>query len=222
MRILLAEDSVLMRDGLVLLLERAGHEVVAVASTADDLERMVLNRSKEDLPDLVISDVRMPPDHTDDGLRAALTIRAAHPSLPVLLLSQWLGGEALTRMLESVRHDPQAGGLGYLLKDRVAHVHDFLASIRAVTAGGIVVDREVIKSLIDDRDAGLDNLTPRERDVLRHLSTGATNTQIADRLHVSEGAVVKYVSAIFDKLGLGEVEGNRRVLAVLTYLGRRP
>lgn len=162
----------------------------------------------------------MPPDHTDDGLRAAVAIRAARPRLPILLLSQWLGNEYLGTMLESVRRDPDAGGIGYLLKDRVAHVRDFLGSLEAVAGGGIVVDRKVIAALMDERDAGLRALTDREREVLRSISTGATNQQVAATLHLSEGAVVKHVSTIFDKLGLSNQEGNRRVLAVLAYLGR--
>lgn len=221
MRILLAEDSVLLRDGLAMLLERAGHEIVEVAGDADAMRATLLGRRAGELPDLLISDVRMPPDHSDDGLRAAVAVRAAHPRLPILLLSQWPATDALHQLLASVRLDPDAGGVGYLLKDRVAHVRDFLASVQAVAAGGVVVDREVIGALVGDRAAGLAELTPRELDVLRHVSEGATNPQIAQRLHLSEGAVVKHVSAIFDKLGLGHSEGNRRVLAVLAYLERR-
>lgn len=220
MRISLAEDSVLMRDGLVVLLERAKHEIVEVYSTADEL-RSALDRADADLPDLLISDVRMPPDGMDDGLRAVVSIRSTHPQLPVLLLSQWLGGDYLRRLLDAVRTDPAAGGVGYLLKDRVAHVRDFMGAVDAVAGGGIVVDREVVAGLMDLRDYGLSSLTEREQTVLEKVAIGATNQQIAAQLHLSEGAVVKYISAIFDKLDLSSEEGNRRVMAVLTYLGRR-
>lgn len=221
MRIMLAEDSALMRDGLVALLERAQHDVVTQFVTADDV-RDRLDRDDARLPDLLISDVRMPPDETDDGLRAAVSIRERHPQLPILLLSQWLGSEYLDRLLSTVRSDPTCGGVGYLLKDRVAHVRDFMGAVDTVTGGGIVVDRQVIAGLMDQRDVGLSSLTPREQGVLQLVSAGATNQQIAAQLHLSEGAVVKYISSVFDKLGLSSEEGNRRVLAVLTYLGRRP
>ncbi len=220
MRIMLAEDSVLMRDGLVALLVRAGHDVVAQFGTADEL-RCRLDRDDADLPDLLISDVRMPPDGTDDGLRAAVDLRDRHPRLPVLLLSQWLGGEYLQRLMSTVRADPTSGGLGYLLKDRISHVRDFIGAVHTVAGGGIVVDRQVVAGLMDQRDAGLSGLTPREQSVLQAVSAGATNQQIAAQLHLSEGAIVKYISSIFDKLGVSSEEGNRRVLAVLTYLGRR-
>lgn len=220
MRIMLAEDSVLMRDGLVVLLERARHEVVAQFATADEV-RHRLDRDDADLPDLLISDVRMLPEETDDGLRAAVSIRQRHPALPVLLLSQWLGSEYLLRLMSMVRSDPSSGGVGYLLKDRIAHVRDFIGAVDAVAGGGIVVDRQVIAGLMDQRDVGLSSLTPREQSVLQLVSAGATNQQISAQLHLSEGAVVKHISSIFDKLGLSSEEGNRRVLAVLTYLGRR-
>lgn len=217
---MLAEDSVLMRDGLVALLERAGHEIVATFSTADQI-RGALDQDGADLPDLLVSDVRMPPDETDDGLRAAVQIRDRYPALPVLLLSQWSAGEYLRRLMASVRADPDAGGVGYLLKDRVAHMRDFLSAVTTVAAGGILVDRQVVSALMERPDRGLASLSPREQDVLQMVSAGATNHQIAAQLHLSEGAVVKYVSAIFDKLGISAEDGNRRVLAVLTYLGRR-
>lgn len=218
MRIVLAEDSALLREGVVALLERAGHEVTAAVSSADELLRAVLYRPEGELPDMVVTDVRMPPDLVDDGLRAAVDIRRAHPRLPILLLSQWAGNEYLERMMGSVRQDPDAGGIGYLLKDKIAHVRDFMSALDAVAAGGIVVDRKVIATLMDQRDSGLTGLTVREREVLRLLSTGATNQQIAAGLFLSESVVVKHVSAVFDKLGLDAQQGNRRVLAVLAYL----
>lgn len=150
MRIMLAEDSVLMRDGLVVLLERAQHDVVAQFATADEV-RHRLDRDDADLPDLLISDVRMPPAETDDGLRAAVGIRERHPALPVLLLSQWLGSEYLLRLMSMVRSDPNSGGVGYLLKDRIAHVRDFIGAVDAVAGGGIVVDPQVIAGLMDQR-----------------------------------------------------------------------
>lgn len=222
MRVVLAEDSVLMREGVVALLERAGHDVVAAVGSADALCRTIIPRAPEDLPDLVVTDVKMPPGNADDGLRAALSIRETHPRLPIVLLSQWVGNEHLDRLLASVQADGDSGGVGYLLKDRVSHVRGFLASLDAVVAGGVVVDRDVVGNLIDDRRRALGSLTEREHDVLRLLSGGETNQQIAQTLHLSEGAVVKHVSAIFDKLGITAQDGNRRVLAVLAYLSSNP
>lgn len=222
MRVVLAEDSVLMREGVAALLERAGHQVTDAVDDADALRRTLLPRTDAELPDLVLTDVRMPPGNADDGLRAALSIRQTHPRLPIVLLSQWVGNEHLDRLLASVRARPDAGGVGYLLKDRVSHVRGFLASLDAVAAGGVVVDREVVGTLIDDRQRALGTLTDRERDVLRLLSGGDTNQQIAAALHLSEGAVVKHVSVIFGKLGVTAQDGNRRVLAVLTYLRGQP
>ncbi len=217
MRILVAEDSALLREGLTALLTSAGHDVVAVSS-ATELLRRVLHQPSDGLPDLVLTDVRMPPDNTDDGLRAAVEIRQAHPTVPILLLSQWLANHYLERIVDSVKDNPAAGGVGYLLKDRVSHVQGFLAAIETVAAGGVVVDRKVIATMMDRRQSGVGRLTEREREVLQLVSSGATNQQISDSLHVSEGAVVKYIGSIFDKLDIGGEQGNRRVLAVLAYL----
>lgn len=216
MRILLAEDAALMRDGLVALLTRAGHEVVDAVATAPELEARVRDLA-ENLPDLVLADVRMPPDNADDGLRAGVRIRQRHPRLPVVLLSQYLGHDYLKRLLDSVRDHPDAGGVGYLLKDRVAHVADFMTALKTVAAGGVVVDQKVMDTLRERPTGRLDVLTGREAEVLRLVATGATNPQVGSAMHLSEGAVVKHLSAIFDKLGLNS-EGNRRVLAVLAYL----
>ena len=225
MRIVLAEDEALLREGLVMLLERAGHDVVASVATATELVHVVKRGDPTaplDAPlDMVITDVRMPPGRTDDGLRAAIELRRDRPHLPILLLSQYLGNEYLQRLLDSAEDDPRSGGVGYLLKDRVAHVHEFVRALETVAGGGVVVDRKVITALMRRREDRLERLTPREREVLRHVSAGETNRGIARELHLSEGAVVKHVGAIFDKLGVSQREGNRRVLAVLAFLDRR-
>ena len=218
MRIVLAEDEALLREGLVMLLERAGHDVVASVATATELVHVVKRGDPAVPPDIVITDVRMPPGRTDDGLRAAIELRRDRPHLPILLLSQYLGNEYLQRLLDSAEDDPRSGGVGYLLKDRVAHVHEFMQALQAVASGGVVVDRKVISALMRRSEDRLERLTPREREVLQHVSAGETNHGIAEALHLSDGAVVKHIGAIFDKLGLSQREGNRRVLAVLAFL----
>ena len=218
MRIVLAEDEALLREGLVMLLEHAGHDVVASVATATELVHVVKRNDPAVPPDIVITDVRMPPGRTDDGLRAAIELRRDRPHLPILLLSQDLGNEYLQRLLDSAEDDPRSGGVGYLLKDRVAHVHEFMQALQAVASGGVVVDRKVISALMRRSEDRLERLTPREREVLQHVSAGETNHGIAEALHLSDGAVVKHIGAIFDKLGLSQREGNRRVLAVLAFL----
>ena len=218
MRIVLAEDEALLREGLVMLLEHAGHDVVASVATATELVHVVKRGDPAVPPDIVITDVRMPPGRTDDGLRAAIELRRDLPHLPILLLSQYLGNEYLQRLLDSTEDDPSSGGVGYLLKDRVAHVHEFMQALQTVASGGVVVDRKVISALMHRREDRLERLTPREREVLQHVSAGETNHGIAEALHLSDGAVVKHIGAIFDKLGLSQREGNRRVLAVLAFL----
>ena len=220
MRIVLAEDEALLREGLRVLLEHAGHDVVACVATATELLHAVRRADPAAPPDVVVTDVRMPPGRTDDGLRAAIELRREHPRLPILLLSQYLGNEYLRRLLDSAADDPCSGGVGYLLKDRVAHVHEFMQALQTVACGGVVVDRKVITALMRRREDRLERLTPREREVLRHVSAGETNHGIAEALHLSDGAVVKHIGAIFDKLGLSRREGNRRVLAVLAFLDR--
>ena len=220
MRIVLAEDEALLREGLVMLLEHAGHDVVASVATATELVHVVKRGDPAVPPDIVITDVRMPPGRTDDGLRAAIELRRDLPHLPILLLSQYLGNEYLQRLLDSTEDDPSSGGVGYLLKDRVAHVHEFMQALQTVASGGVVVDRKVISALMHRREDRLERLTPREREVLQHVSAGETNHGIAEALHLSDGAVVKHIGAIFDKLGLSRREGNRRVLAVLAFLDR--
>ena len=218
MRIVLAEDEALLREGLVMLLEHAGHDVVASVATATELVHVVKRNDPAVPPDIVITDVRMPPGRTDDGLRAAIELRRDRPHLPILLLSQYLGNEYLQRLLDSAEDDPRSGGVGYLLKDRVSHVHEFMQALQTVASGGVVVDRKVISALMRRREDRLERLTPREREVLQHVSAGETNHGIAEALHLSDGAVVKHIGAIFDKLGLSQREGNRRVLAVLAFL----
>lgn len=223
MRILLAEDAALLREGLVALLERSGHTVVPV-STATELDHRARSLAAGGEVDLVLTDVRMPPGDADDGMRVAVGLRAAFPELPIVVLSQYITHDYAAALLGD--DTPSGGsarpavsaGVGYLLKDRVAHVHDFLRALETVRSGGIVVDPAVISALMRHRRDRLQSLTDREREVLALVSEGATNQQIAGWLHLSEGAVVKHIGAVFDKLGLSERQGNRRVLAVLAHL----
>ncbi|MBB2912577.1 DNA-binding NarL/FixJ family response regulator [Streptosporangium becharense] len=209
MRLILADDSVLLREGLARLLRDAGHEVTAAVGDAGALLDAVAGGP----PDVVIVDVRMPPSHTDEGLRAALKIRDRWPGVGVLVLSQYVERTSAARLLAG-----PSEGLGYLLKDRVSEVTEFLGSLERVGAGGTVFDPEVVRRLL--AHAPLSTLTARERDVLEHLAQGMVNTAIAERLHVSQSTVEKHVNAVFDKLGLTHVPGySRRVLAILRYLG---
>lgn len=212
LRVVVADDSVLLRDGLVRLLTDSGFDVVAAVGDADGL----LDAVTEHTPDLCLVDVRMPPTHTDEGLRAAIEIRRRQPDVAVLVLSQYVeeryAGELLTG---------DVAGLGYLLKDRVMDVDDFLISLRRVANGGSAIDAEVVSQILgrSQRSSDLDRLTPREREVLTLMAEGLSNGGIADRLVISHGAVEKHISNVFMKLGLDAAEsGHRRVLAVLTYL----
>ncbi|MEE9964874.1 MAG: response regulator transcription factor [Propionicimonas sp.] len=220
MRLVLADDAALLRAGLVGLLERAGHEVVAELEDAPSLVSAVfaLNERGE-LPELVVTDVRMPPTMTDDGLRAAVQIRSVFPQLPVLVLSQYVA-PAYAQVLLDAASEPNAPGTGYLLKERVGRVADFLKSVDLVASGGMVIDPEVVRSLLRSRrgDSRLERLTPRELEVLELMADGSSNSQIADTLVVSAAAVAKHVANVFAKLDLGPDEENRRVRAVLTYL----
>ncbi len=212
MRIVIAEDSVLLRAGLTGLLVDAGEEVVATVDNADDLLTVVERHQ----PDLAVVDVRMPPTFTDDGLRAALQIRARWPKIGILVLSQYVEETYATELLAN-----DTAGLGYLLKDRIADVAEFLTAVRRVGEGGTALDAEVVAQLLarTRRRDPLDRLSPREREVLGLMAEGRTNAAIARELVVSDGAVEKHVSNIFTKLDLPPTEGDhRRVLAVLRWL----
>ena len=217
--IVVAEDSAILRDGLVALLTRRGHRVVGVAD-GTMLLRAVADRvaaADGKLPDVVVADIRMPPTHTDEGLRAALELRATYPGLPVLLFSQYVETSFASRLLAG-----GAEGVGYLLKDRVAEVSDFVAALQRVAAGQTVLDPEVVSQLVGTsrRDADLASLTLREKEVLGLMAQGRSNAAIARALYLSSGAVEKNIAAIFDKLGLDNTgDDNRRVLAVLRFLG---
>ncbi len=211
MRVVIAEDSVLLREGLTRLLTGGGFEVVDAVPDAEALLRAVGERR----PDLAVIDVRMPPTHTDEGIRAALVIRRQYPEIAVLVLSQYVEERYVTDLLSV-----ETSGVGYLLKDRVAHVSDFLDALRRVAAGGTALDPEVVAQLLVRRRADpMDALTPREREVLRLMAEGRSNNGIADALKVSHSAVEKYVGNIFVKLDLPPASNDhRRVLAVLKFL----
>ncbi|MBM2618348.1 response regulator transcription factor [Actinoplanes sp. LDG1-06] len=214
MRVAIAEDSVLLREGLARLLTDAGFEVVARCGDAEALLRAVAALA----PEVAVVDIRMPPTHTDEGLRAAVEIRAAFPRTGVLVLSQHVEPAlAMTLFADS------ASGAGYLLKDRIAEVTDFTDALRRVAAGGTAVDPVIVSSLVarPRPDDPLGRLTPREREVLELMASGHSNQGIADRLVLTLRAVEKYVSSIFGKLGLPATGGeSRRVLAVLLFLRR--
>jgi DNA-binding NarL/FixJ family response regulator len=211
-RTVVADDSVLLRNGVVRLLRDDGFDVVAAVGDADAL----LDAVTEFEPDLCVVDVRMPPTHTDEGLRAAIEIRRRHPGVAVLVLSQYVEERYAGDLLAG-----DVAGVGYLLKDRVIAVDDFLGALRRVAAGGSAVDAEVNSQILgrSRRSSELDRLTPREREVLTLMAEGLSNTGIAERLVISAGAVEKHISNVFMKLDLEPGESaHRRVLAVLTYL----
>ncbi len=212
MRILICEDSVLLREGLVRLLEDKGHEVVAALPDASGLMAAVDSEN----PELCILDVRLPPTFTDEGIRAALAVRSRHPQLPLLVLSQYVEERYASELIAA-----QGGPLGYLLKDRVADVTDFVASVEQIAGGATVLDPEVVAQLLTRRqkDDRMQQLTERERTVLALIAEGKSNQAIANTLFVSEASVEKYITAIFQKLGLEPDEhGNRRVLAALAHI----
>ena len=215
LRVVLGEDSVLLLAGLVKLLESAGFEVVATAAEAISLVAAV----EREHPDLVIADVRMPPTHTDEGIRAALAIRSRWPDIAILVLSQYVEERYAADLLSA-----NTSSVGYLLKDRVADVADFLDALRRVAAGGTALDPEVVAQLLLRRGADpLQALTQRERDVLALMAEGRSNMEIATALVITDSAVSKHINSIFAKLGLHPGDtGHRRVLAVLRYLGAGP
>ncbi|MBG0831854.1 response regulator transcription factor [Planomonospora sp. ID67723] len=210
LRIVLAEDALLLREGLAALLARFGHEVVAAAGDPDAMSAAVAEQS----PDIVVTDVRMPPTFTDEGLRAAVALRHAHPGLPVLILSQYVATAYAAKLLESTND----GGIGYLLKDRILEVREFVDGVERVAAGGCVIDPEVVRRLLTHHP--LTRLTPREREILALMAQGRSNMAIANELRVSEKVVSKHINAIFTKLDLPPTvtDDHRRVRAVLMYL----
>ena len=213
MRVVIAEDSVLLRAGLEKLLADEGIDVVGAAGDGEEL----LSVTGATLPDLAIVDVRMPPTFTDEGLRAAIEARHRHPGLRVLVLSQYVEDEYARELLAT-----DAEGVGYLLKDRVADVADFVEAVRRVGDGGTALDPEVIAQLFGrhQRDHAMETLTPREREVLGLMAEGRSNRAISEHLVISAGAVEKHITNVFAKLGLEQDEtAHRRVLAVLHYLG---
>jgi DNA-binding NarL/FixJ family response regulator len=214
-RVVVAEDHIMLRAGLVSLLEAAGQEVVEAVGSGPDLRRAL----DDWRADVAIIDIRLPPSHTDEGLRAALEARRKHPALPVLLFSQYVERLYVRELLTD-----QAGGVGYLLKDRVSHPRQFMDALAQVAAGGTVLDPTVINALIDhaERRTPIGTLTDRERQVLDLMAQGRSNAAISDELHVSDSATTKHISNLFAKLGLhASLDDNRRVLAVLSYLDKR-
>jgi DNA-binding NarL/FixJ family response regulator len=211
-RIVVAEDLMLLRDGLIRMLEAYGFEVVAAVDNGPDLLRALL----ELRPDVAVVDVRLPPTHTDEGLRAALTARNEVPGLPVLVLSQYVERLYARELLADGN-----GGIGYLLKDRVSDIGEFIDAVRRVAAGGTALDPTVVAKLLDNRErmVPLNQLTAREREVLAHMAQGRSNAAIGAALFITEKAVAKHTNNIFAKLSLQSSEDdNRRVLAVLAYL----
>jgi DNA-binding NarL/FixJ family response regulator len=214
MRVVIADDAAILRAGLVQLLEDEGHEIVAAVGDAEALKAAVA----EHRPEVVIADIRMPPTHTDEGVRAALELRERNPGLPVLLFSQYVETDYAGRLLAG-----DSAGIGYLLKERVLDVRDFMDALTRVAAGGTALDPEVVSQLVGAGRAahnGVDALSPREREVLAMMAEGRSNNAIAAALFISERAVEKHVANIFTKFSLPvSTADHRRVLAVLRYLG---
>ncbi|MBD8020739.1 response regulator transcription factor [Brevibacterium gallinarum] len=219
MRIIIAEDAVLLREGLVRLLTDAGHEIVAAVGDANEFLAAINTAalSPDGPPDLAIVDVRMPPTFTDEGIRAAVLVRSQNPEVGVIVLSQYVEERYARDLIAD-----NSGGFGYLLKDRVADVEDFLAAVSEVAGGGTVLDPEVVSQILvrTRKQDGLSDLTAREREVLQLMAEGKSNSAIAGSLYLSAGAVEKHISSIFTKFGLmADTSENRRVLAVLRFLG---
>lgn len=208
---MILEDNPILAEGLSLLLNNSGFQVAAVATDAAEFESAMATHEV----DIAVVDVRLPPTFTDEGLRAAIEARRVRPGLPVLVFSQYVEEVYAAELLAA-----GSEGVGYLLKDRVSRVDEFLEAVRRVAAGGTVLDPEVVSQLMVKRSSPLDRLTPREREVLALMAEGLGNTAIADKLVISEGAVHKHVGNVFLKLDLPPTDsGHRRVLAVLTHLG---
>ncbi len=221
MRVVLADDAALIRAGIREILTTSGHEVLRECQDATELIATVDDlMSTGNPPDIVITDVRMPPTNSDDGLRAALTLRAQYRGLPVLILSAYVVGPYVRELLSGPGAD---GGVGYLLKEKVGRVTDFLRALDTVAGGGVVIDPEVIKHAtgFDKQDGPLSRLTEREREVLMLKAEGHSNTEIAEELSLSSAAVSKHVSNVFLKLGFSPDQDNRRVKAILTWFEHR-
>lgn len=208
MRIGVAEDVVLMRQGIIAVLASGGHEVIWETGDAS----RIMPQCVYDLPDVLVTDVRMPPGNSDDGLRAALAVRERFPQLGVLVLSQYVGNEYAQKLLT------ESGGTGYLLKESVGRVSQFLAAVEGVARGEVVIDPKVIAHMLAHDQSPVARLTGRQREVLSLMAQGRTNAQISEALYVSAATLERTISQIFSELGLAETEGNRRVLAVLEYL----
>jgi len=209
-RVAIAEDNAILREGLAQLLIERGYDVAARVGTAEEL----LTAVTQDPPDVAVVDIRMPPSFTDEGLIAAVSLRRSHPEVGVLVFSQWVETRYATELLGGT---PE--GVGYLLKDRVTDIAEFDAALRRVAAGGTALDPEVVRQLLGSRRTALDRLTPREREVLALMAEGHSNSALAQHLSITERAIEKHVSAIFNKLDLPSSQAHhRRVLAVVTYL----
>lgn len=218
MRIGIAEDVALLRAGIVAILQQHGNTVLWEAADADELRARLAESEASGGIDLLIADVRMPPTNTDDGLRAAVDLRTRRPKIGILILSQHLGNEYARTLLATAPN--AAGGTGYLLKERIGRVSDFLSAVESVAKGGLSIDPKVVAHLIEvqHRSGHLSMLNDRERLVLSLMAEGSTNDLITGRLHLSAATVERYISNIFTKLGLQDQPGNKRVLAVLEYL----
>lgn len=211
LKVLLAEDSALLRAGLEQLLMALGHEVLTVVDASELRNATMASDENGQKYDVIITDVRMPPTMTDDGLRAVYELRKRYPSQPVMVLSQYVAASYLDRLLEH-------GGFGYLLKERVSDVDEFVHSLNEVARGGTVVDPEVVSALLSARRTGLAALTPREKEVLALMARGLSNSEIMDELVLTTGAVSKHIASVFMKLGFAPEDANRRVKAVLAWL----
>lgn len=222
MKIILADDATLIREGLAGLLERLGNQVIAQAEDAPSLIKAVDQvYSGDQVPDVLITDVRMPPGMSDDGLRAAVQIREKYPDLGIMVLSQYVAPAYAAQLFSSEQFSlpgNHAGGTGYLLKERVSRVADFLNALQTVADGGVVVDPEVAVKLVRERGSALSSLTSRESEVLELMAQGLANEEITAKLFLSGASVAKHIANVFMKLGLTPDEPNRRVRAVLAYL----